>query len=146
MRQIFVDTSAWDAIADGGDPNHDVALLFRDEIAGQYQLVVTNYIMDELYTLLLMNVGYQRAVDFKAKLDVLAKEGILEVVWVSEDIATEAWTVFERFNVDKQWSFTDCVSYVVMKQRGIIEVFAFDDDFAQMGFIYQPQYYNVGAL
>jgi len=44
MRQIFVDTSAWDAIADSGDPNHDVALLFRDEIAGQCQLVVTNYI------------------------------------------------------------------------------------------------------
>lgn len=32
MRQIFVDTSAWDAITDSGDPNHDVALLFRDEI------------------------------------------------------------------------------------------------------------------
>lgn len=51
MRQIFVDTSAWDAIADSGDPNHDVALLFRDAIAGQYHLVVTNYILDELYTL-----------------------------------------------------------------------------------------------
>ncbi len=138
MRQIFVDTSAWDAIADGGDPNHDVALLFRDEIAGQCQLVVTNYILDELYTLLLMNVGHQRAVDFKGKLDVLVEEGVLEVIWVSEDIATEAWAVFERFNVDKQWSFTDCVSYVVMKQRGITEVFAFDDDFAQMGFVYQP--------
>ncbi len=31
MKRIFVDTSAWDAIADGGDRNHDVALLFRDE-------------------------------------------------------------------------------------------------------------------
>jgi predicted nucleic acid-binding protein len=138
MRQIFVDTSTWDAIADSGDPNHNVALLFRDEIAGQCQLVVTNYILDELYTLLLMNVGYQRAVDFKGKLDVLVEEGILEVAWVSEDIAAETWTVFQRFNVDKQWSFTDCVSYVVMKQRGIIEVFASDDDFAQMGFVRQP--------
>jgi predicted nucleic acid-binding protein len=115
-----------------------VALLFRDEIAGQCQLVVTNYILDELYTLLLMNVGYRRAVDFKTKLDILVEESVLEVVWVSEDIASEAWTVFERFNVDKQWSFTDCVSYVVMKQRRITEVFAFDDDFAQMGFMCRP--------
>jgi predicted nucleic acid-binding protein len=138
MRQIFVDTSAWDAIADGRDPNHEVALLFRDEIAGQCRLVVTNYILDELYTLLLMNVRYQRAVDFKRKLDVLVQEGILEVIWVSEVVATEAWAVFEQFNVDKKWSFTDCVSYVVMKQRGITEVFAFDDDFAQMGFVCQP--------
>lgn len=138
MRQIFVDTSAWDAIADGGDPNHEVALLFRDEIAEQCRLVVTNYILDELYTLLLMNIGYQRAVDFKRNLDVLIQEGILEIVWVSKEIATEAWIVFEQFNVDKQSSFKDCVSYVVMKQRGITEVFAFDDDFAQMGFVPQP--------
>jgi len=138
MRQIFVDTSAWDAIADGSDPNHEVALLFRDEIAGQCRLVLTNYVLDELYTLLLMNIGYQRAVDFKRKLDVLIQEGVLEVVWVSKDIATEAWTVFEQFNVDKKWSFTDCISYVVMKQRGITGVFAFDDDFAQMGFVCQP--------
>jgi len=101
-------------------------------------LVVTNYILDELYTLLLMNIGYQRPVDFKRKLDVLVQEGILEVIWVSEGMATEAWTVFEQFNVDKQWSFTDCVSYVVMKQRGIAEAFAFDHDFVQMGFVCQP--------
>lgn len=138
MRQIFVDTSAWDAIADAGDPNHEMSLLFNDEIADRCRLVVTNYVLDELYTLLMMNVGHQRTVDFKRKLDVLAQEGILVIIWVSEDIATEAWTVFEQFNVDKQWSFTDCVSYVVMKQREIVEAYAFDQHFAQMGFARLP--------
>ncbi|MCG2769798.1 MAG: PIN domain-containing protein [Anaerolineae bacterium] len=138
MRQIFVDTSAWDAIADAGDPNHEMSLLFNDEIADRCRLVVTNYVLDELYTLLMMNVGHQRTVDFKRKLDVLAQEGILVIIWVSEDIAAEAWTVFEQFNVDKQWSFTDCVSYVVMKQREIVEAFAFDHHFAQMGFARLP--------
>lgn len=80
MRQIFVDTSAWDAIVDSNDSNHEVALLFKDEIAGQCQLVVTNYILDELHTLLLMNIGYQRTVDFKRKLDIMAQKGILKVV------------------------------------------------------------------
>ena len=76
----IVDTSAWDARADSGDPNHELAVLFRDEIAGQGRLVVTNYILDELYTMLLMNVGYQRVVAFKSVLDVLAQEGILGIV------------------------------------------------------------------
>jgi len=138
MRRIFVDTSAWDAIADSSDPNHEIALLLRDEIAGQCRLVVTNYVLDEVYTLLLMNVGYQRTRDFRHKLDVLVQEGVLQVIWVSEDIATEAWFVFEQFNVDKQWSFTDCVSYVVMKQHEITEAFAFDHHFAQMGFVRLP--------
>ena len=36
---------------------------------------------------------------------------------------------------DKKWSFTDCVSYAVMKRLGIREAFALDDDFRQFGFV-----------
>jgi predicted nucleic acid-binding protein len=91
-----------------------------------------------LYTLLLVNIGYKRTVEFNRALDALAQAGIVEVVWVSRDVADEAWSVFEQFNVDKGWSLTDCVSYVVMKRRGITEAFVFDQDFAQMGFICRP--------
>jgi len=71
MKQIFVDTSAWDAIADAGDANHEIALLYKDEIAENCRLVVTNYILDELHTLMLMNQGYHDTVDFKRQLDVM---------------------------------------------------------------------------
>jgi len=60
------------------------------------------------------------------------------VTWVSDSIAHQAWQVFEQFNVDKLWSFTDCVSYVVMQSQGITEVFSFDRHFSQMGFIRHP--------
>jgi len=138
MRQIFVDTSAWSAINDDDDPNHEIALLYNDEIAENCRFVVTNYILDELYTLMLMNHGYQDTIDFKGQLDIMIQGGILEVVWVTQDIATEAWNVFEKFNVDKEWSFTDCVSYAVMKQLEINETFTFDHHFEQMGFVKQP--------
>jgi uncharacterized protein len=46
--------------------------------------------------------------------------------------------VFERYNIDKFWSFTDCVSYVVMQQQNIQEVFSFDHHFSQMGFVRRP--------
>ena len=138
MNRIFVDTGAWDAIVDSGDVNHDLALLFQDEIIGQYRLVVSNYVLDELYTLLLMNVGYQRTIEFKRQLDVLADERVLEIVWVTPEIASEAWGVFEQYNQDKQWSYTDCVSYVVMKQLNIGEAFAFDHHFEQMGVVRRP--------
>lgn len=138
MRQVFVDTSAWDALADSRDAHHNLALLFRQEITGRAQLIVTDYVLDELYTLLLLNIGYQGAVKFKNKLDILVQEGVVSVVWVTEAIAQEAWGVFERFNVDKNWSFTDCVSYVVMKQHKITEAFTFDHHFEQMGFSKLP--------
>jgi predicted nucleic acid-binding protein len=138
MRRILVDTSAWGAIADSNDPNHEIALLFQEEITGRCQLVITNYILDELLTLLLMNLGYKHTVDLKRTLDALVREGILEIVWVSEVICDAAWRAFEQFNIDKEWSFTDCVSYVVMKRHQILEAFAFDHHFDQMGFTRRP--------
>ncbi len=50
MKQIFVDTSAWGALADKADKDHAGALQFRDEIVGKCKLVTSNYILDELYT------------------------------------------------------------------------------------------------
>lgn len=138
MQKIFVDTSAWVAICDSKDAHHQQAIAFSQQIARKYQLVVTNYILDETYTLLLMNAGYQQAIALKKKFDLLIQTNILQVVWVSEEIAAQAWTVFEQFNVDKQWSFTDCVSYVVMTQQKITEAFTLDHHFSQMGFLRRP--------
>lgn len=43
-----------------------------------------------------------------------------------------AWHVFEAYT-DKEWSFTDCTSKVVMANVGIGEAFAFDRHFQQFG-------------
>ena len=138
MKRIFVDTSAWDAIADKGDVEHLSALKFRDEIVKKYRLVTSNYILDELYTLLLMNIGYTKALDFKQKLDHLSSENVLDIAWIDEGMANQAWDAFQMYNVDKTWSFTDCTSFTVMKNMGLTEVFAFDHHFEQMGFIRRP--------
>ncbi len=138
MNLLFVDTSAWAAIADASDDQHQAAVAYQVKIAGRYRLVITNYILDELYTLLLMNVGYAQTINFKHRLDQLIEGGFIEVTWVSDSIAHQAWQVFEQFNVDKLWLFTDCVSYVVMQSQGITEVFSFDRHFSQMGFIRHP--------
>ncbi len=126
------------AIVDAGDVNHSAALAYQGEFIGTIGLIVTNYILDELYTLTLMDLGYRYAVEVKQKLDRLSDDSLLDIVWVDKALADEGWNVFERFNQDKKWSFTDCVSYAVMKQFGIQEAFAFDHHFEQMGFIRRP--------
>lgn len=138
MKQLFVDTSAWGALADKADKDHARALQFRDEIVGKCNLVTSNYILDELYTLLLMNVGLYPTIDYKKKLDILIAEHVLEIIWIDLSIAKQGWDVFEQYNTDKSWSFTDCTSYAAMKKSGIAEVFAFDHHFEQMGFILLP--------
>jgi hypothetical protein len=139
MEQVFVDTSAWDAIEDAGDRHHAAALRFKEELAQRrVRLYVTNFILDECYTLLLYNIGYARTVAFKRAIDLMQAGGILAVVHVSEAIEHAAWEVFERFNQDKEWSFTDCTTKVVMDNLGIRQVFAFDHHFDQMGFLRRP--------
>jgi predicted nucleic acid-binding protein len=138
MNRLFVDTSAWAAISDASDDQHDAAIAYQAKIARRYRLVITNYILDELYTLLLMNIGYIQTIKFKRSLDQLIQGGFVDVIWVSESVANQSWQVFEQFNVDKFWSFTDCVSYAVMQSHGITEVFSFDHPFSQMGFIRHP--------
>ena len=138
MKQIFVDTSAWDALADKKDQDHTNAIRLRGKIAGKYKLVTSNYILDELYTLLLMNVGYLPTVNYKEKLDILIAENVLDVIWIDHDLAKRGWDVFGQYNSDKKWSFTDYTYYVVMKEFDIAEVFAFDHHFEQMGFILLP--------
>lgn len=133
MREIFVDTSAWAAITDSTDANHHDAAAFMQQIARKSHLVITDYILDEAYTLLLRNVGYTATVNFKKKLDTLRRQNIVTVHWVTESMVDQAWSIFVRFNVDKQWSFTDCMSYAVMKELQITEVFTFDHHFSQMG-------------
>ncbi|WP_233258721.1 PIN domain-containing protein [[Phormidium] sp. ETS-05] len=63
----------------------------------------------------------------------------MKIIWIDEEIAAKAWAIFEKFNPDKQWSFTDCTSYVVMQEQGITDVFTFDRHFSQMGFSRLPR-------
>jgi uncharacterized protein len=35
---------------------------------------------------------------------------------------------------DKEWSLTDCISFVVMKERGLTEALTADHHFEQAGF------------
>src|SRR5713101_5127754 len=135
MRAVFVDTSAWDALEDSSDSNHAAAIRYRALLRqARMSLYVTNFVLDECYTLLLQNVGYARTVAFKGTIDRMQAGSVLTVVHISEEIEKAAWEVFARFNQAKTWSFTDCTTKVVMDSLGLQHIFAFDHHFEQMGF------------
>ncbi|MEZ4571694.1 MAG: hypothetical protein R2849_15445 [Thermomicrobiales bacterium] len=43
------------------------------------------------------------------------------------------YTLFAR-NTDKSWTLVDCISFVVMQERGITEALTADRHFVQAGF------------
>lgn len=98
------------ALFNDRDRNHEAAVIFRDEIFKKAKFVITNYILDELYTLALKNIGHNATIRMQREIGALMDQKIIALVWVNHRIAEDAWSVFEKYNVDKSWAFTDCVS------------------------------------
>jgi predicted nucleic acid-binding protein len=137
--KIFIDTSAWVALENKKDIHYKEAIAFKDQIKNKrYRLYTSNFILDETYTLLLANIGYEKTIECAKRIRVLRDKGLLHVIQVAEDIEDSAWAIFERFNRDKFWSFTDCTSKAIMEMLDINEAFSFDKNFEQMGFIKKP--------
>jgi predicted nucleic acid-binding protein len=89
--------------------------------------VTTDYVLDELLTLLRVRGEYRRALSLGKS---LLNEDIARMKWVRPEDVRRVWEVFEPYR-DKAWSFTDCVSRVVMERLGVTTAFAFDDHFRQ---------------
>jgi predicted nucleic acid-binding protein len=124
---IFVDTGAWYASAIPDDDNQESASVWLDR--NLEPLVTTDYIIDETLTLLKIR-GYQ---DIASEMGELLFAGELaEIILVSEYDFNQPWQTFRQFR-DKQWSFTDCVSKVIMEKLNIDRAFTFDHHFRQFG-------------
>jgi len=57
----------------------------------------------------------------------------VEVVPFESSIRDRGWTLFSK-RLDKSWSLTDCISFEVMQERGLVEALAADSHFRQAGF------------
>jgi len=134
--RIFIDTRAFLALEDESDQYHEAALQFREQVLRKkrYEVIATSYILDETLTLIRFRIGIRASIDFSKK---IRRSKVVKIVQVSKEIEEKALDIFERYD-DKDFSFTDCVSFVVMWEMGIKEAFAFDQHFNQMGFIRKP--------
>ncbi len=128
--QIFIDTSFFKALIDEKDDFHGQALQILSLLEqNKTKLVTTNYILDETITLLRIRRGLPRVKDFCC---ALAQLKPLKIVRVFIRDETSAWDWF--WNDWSDLSFTDCVSFAVMKRWELTHVATFDKHFTQAGF------------
>ena len=62
-----------------------------------------------------------------------APPGCLVVVYTTHEIEREAWDIFVKYET-AGFSYTDCVSFAVMRRFGLSTAFTFDSHFDIMGF------------
>jgi hypothetical protein len=134
--KLFVDTSGWMALYNPRDQFHVRARQAVSELAGRaVQLITTDYVLDETLTGLQTRYSGEAARQFGAW---ALQERNLKIDYIAEEVWQGAWEVFEKFD-DQNFSFTDCTSFVRMRQLKLYEAFTFDQHFKQMGFKLWPR-------
>lgn len=130
----LADTSWWAAWVLPGDGRHADALAMLDHLGPREQVLTTNLIVGETWTLLRRRAGHDAAVGFLDRVAALERRGKLVVHRVDADEERRAWTWLRRHD-ERDYSLVDATSFEVMRARRLREALAFDEDFAAAGFV-----------
>ena len=133
--RLFGDSSAWLAFFDRRQPEHAALQRTVNALSRQNLVIyVTDYVIDETITLILARVGHKSAVTCG---EWLLRSPMVKLIRIDAGQWDEAWDLFRRYD-DKDFSLTDCTSFVVMRQHHLVDAFTFDHHFEQMGFRMWP--------
>lgn len=135
MRPMFVDTAAWVSAADSADISGPLVRQIRDQWLSEGAiLVTTDYVVDETLTTIRFRLGLDAAEAWWRQIEGSTR---LRVESVGEARRERARSLFFGYR-DKDVSFTDCCSFVVMRDLRIRRVLTLDHHFRQMGFEVVP--------
>ena len=130
-ENVFVDTSAWVALADKDDSNHKkAAAVYPSLLQNQKALMTSNLVIAETYILLLSDLGHRAAIHFLEK--IKASPRIVRI-YSNDDIERDGEEILKKYD-DQDFSYADAVSFVIMKRQKIRKAFCFDKHFATAGF------------
>lgn len=129
---LFVDTGGWFAYVNRADPDHRAMRRALDSFDGR--IVTSNHVFDETVTLCLVRLGHRVA---RQVGETLRDEALVDLVRARRQDEARAWKLFCR-RPDKEYSFTDCVSFVLMRRMRIRVAAAVDADFRREGFDVVP--------
>lgn len=127
-EQILVDTAYVLALVNERDQYHERAQQLADFVEGQ-ELLITDAV--------LLEIGNALARGFKPQaveiITYFIEAEEVEVYAYPQRVFDQAFALYKKYE-DKEWSLVDCISFVVMRERGIKKALTFDRHFEQAGF------------
>lgn len=130
MKKVFIDTSAFVALRNRAEREHDAARTALSALVSQRAALCTsNYVFAETYTALLVRAGRNEAVEWGKH---FRASDAIELIRIEESIDEDAWAILES-HTDKQWSYVDATSFALIERENIDMALAFDRHFAQRG-------------
>jgi predicted nucleic acid-binding protein len=132
MQQlIFVDTSAWLAVMDTGDNHHaQAAETYARLLKDKFRLVTTILVVAETQIWLRRRISPDSAQTFLRNVNNSPR---VDILYPDAGIEKQAKKILYQF-ADHDFSLTDAISFVMMKELEIKEAFTYDKHFATAGF------------
>jgi len=128
MIQTFADSFYLLALFNPRDAAHKSAIAASKSLVGM--LVTTDWVVTEVADALSNPVNRIECVEF---INDLRRSPRFKVVRASAILFDKGWNYYAS-RPDKNWSLTDCISFVVMQEQGITEALTGDHHFEQAGF------------
>jgi predicted nucleic acid-binding protein len=128
MNARFADTSLFVAYLNRADENHALACEYLTEWSTPF--VTTTWVLTEFGNFLCETANRRLFAPFVKQLR-LAPLG--KITPESDELFDRGLDLYSRRR-DKEWSMTDCISFVVMKEEGITQALSADHHFRQAGF------------
>lgn len=128
MNAYFADTYFFLALLSADDEAHGMAVALNRTLRAA--MVTTSWVLTEVGDALA--APSTRSV-FVELLDALRSDPQVVIVPPSEVLFDRAIALYSN-RMDKGWSLTDCISFVVMEDRGIRDALTGDHHFERAGF------------
>lgn len=131
MDKVFLDAAYAIALSAPNDQHHEHAEMLAEQLeAHGSQLITTRAVMLEIGNALAKLRYRNAAIEL---LDALEQDSNVEIIPISEQLYKRAFQLY-RERPDKEWGLTDCISFVVMKDRELTDALTTDEHFKQAGF------------
>jgi uncharacterized protein len=134
-KVIFIDTGAFLGRYIAKDERHHQAMLSWSVLEkSKERLFTSNFVLDETFTLLGRRTGYAFAA---ARARAILSSTAITILRPTQRDEIEAVKLFEKY-ADQSASYTDCISFVLMRSNRIGRAFSFDRHFEMAGFEILP--------
>ena len=127
-QAVFVDASAWVAIANRRDRNYqDAVQIFRRLLESSTPLVTTTWTTYEALSIVKSRLGFSQAERLWERIN---SRSVVDLTRIDEQSERGALEIFWRYK-DKKWGVVDCVSLVVMQSLDCRHAFVYDGHFVE---------------
>ena len=127
VDEVFADTFFFLALINAGDAHYGKAIACSKSVT---RIATTEFVLLELADAL---AARRRQSFLKTRNDLIADRSI-RIVRLDMALYEDAIELY-RDRPDKEWSLTDCTSFVVMTRLGLTEALTGDRHFEQAGFV-----------